>query len=166
MQTTINATISLGKPITAPVLVPVLNNPPPTRCINKPFNANGEWYEVTAMSFGNPHGAVFVDDVHNIDVPAMGSALSTHVLFPKGASIVFIQILDKENLTARLWQQNEGETTFTLEAACVAGTAAMMLQKVLKNEAIIHMADNTFQVNWDRNTDNVNLTGPADLVQK
>lgn len=166
MKKTNNATISLGKPITAPVLVPVLNNPPPTRCINKPFHANGEWYKVTAMSFGNPHGAVFVEDIDNIDVKAIGPALSTHVLFPKGASIVFIQMSDKESLKARLWQQNEGETDFTPEAACVAGTAAMMLQKVLNNEAIIHMADHTFHVNWDRSTDNVKLTGSADLVQR
>ena len=133
MQTANNITVSLGKPVTIPVLVPVEHKSTPT-CINDPFMVNGECYRVTAMSFGTPHGAVFVDDVDKIDVPTLGFALGTHALFPKGASIVFIQVIDKENLKARLWQRGKGEASFTPEAACVAGTAARMLQKTFKDE--------------------------------
>lgn len=165
MQSNINVTISLGKPITAPVLIPVEHKSTPT-CIADPFMINGECYKVTALSFGTPHGAVFVDDVDKVDVATLGSALGNHVLFPQGASIVFIQILDGENLKVRLWQRNEGEIPFSSEAACAAGTAAMMLQKVLKSEVSIHMADNTFYVNWDRGANEVSLTGPAQFIQK
>ena len=164
MKTINSATISLGALITAPVLVPVEHKSTPS-CINDPFMANGEWYKVTAMSFGTPHGAVFVDDVDSVDVPILGSALGTHPLFPEGASIVFIQMLDKENLKVRLWQRNEGETAFTPEAACVAGTAAMMLQKVLGSTAAVHMHGNTFYVKWSRGGGDVSLTGPAYMIQ-
>ena len=164
MQTMKNVTISLGKPITAPVLVPVEHKSTPT-CINDPFMVEGKPYRVTAMSFGSPHGAVFVDDIGSVNVQALGSTLGTHVLFPKGASIVFIQTLDKKSLKARLWQRGAGETAFTPEAACVAGTAAMMLQKVLENEAEVIMGGNKFHVKWDRGHDDVLLSGPADLLQ-
>ncbi|MCL2033468.1 MAG: hypothetical protein FWG94_01920 [Oscillospiraceae bacterium] len=164
MKTNNNVTVSLGKPITAPVLVPVINEPPPTRCINRPFNVKGEWHKVTAMSFGTPHGAVFVDDVDAVDVPSLGYALGNYVLFPKGASIVFIEVLDKESVKARLWQRGEGEIPFTLEAACVAGTAAMMLQKVLHNETAVHMGGNAFRVNWTRGDGEVSLSGPAGVL--
>ncbi len=141
--------VSLGKPITVPVLIPVEHKSTPS-CICEPFMVNGRCYKVTAMSFGTPHGAVFADDIANIDVPSVGEALGTHVLFPKGASIVFIQMTDKENLKARLWQRGEGEINFTPEAAGVAGTAAMMLQKAVGYNVNVNMGGNTYTVEWNR----------------
>lgn len=163
MQTTNNVTVLFGKPVTAPILVPVEHKATPT-CINDPFIVNGECYRVTAMSLGTPHGAVFVDDVDSIDVSLLGSALGTHALFPKGASIVFIEMLDRYNLKVRLWQRGEGETPFMPEAACVAGTTAIMLHKVLEDRATIIMGNNAFQVEWDRGNSDVCLTGPAELL--
>ena len=158
-----NVTISLGKPVTIPVLVPVHHASTPT-CINDPFMINGECYGVTAMSFGTPHGAVFVDDLDGIDVESLGHALGTHVLFPDGASIVFIETQTKESIKVRMWQRGVGEYSFTPEAACVAGTAAMMCQKVLYNTVNVSMDGCSFKVKWDRFGDGVTLTGPADML--
>ena len=163
MQT--NITILLGKPITAPVLIPVDHKSTPT-CINSPFMVDGKVHRVTALSFGTPHGAVFVDDVDGTDVNSLGFALGTHSLFPQGASIVFIQVIDSKSIKVRLWQRGKGENGFvTPEAACVAGTAAIMLQKVLGNEASVLMGSNTFQVKWERGADNVSLTVPMEKVR-
>ena len=164
IQSERDTTVSLGKPVTVPVLVPVKHASTPM-CISDPFMVDGECHRVTAMSFGTPHGAVFVDDLDNVDVPALGAALGTHVLFPEGASIVFIQVLDKGNVKARLWQRGEGEYPFTSEAACVAGTASMMCQKVLYNTANVTMGGNTFRMKWDRFGDGVSLSGPAELLR-
>jgi len=161
MQKTKNLTISLGKPITAPVLIPVKHNATPT-CINNPFTISGQQYSLTAMSFGTPHGAVFVEDVNNIDVSILGLELGTHPRFPKGASIVFVQVIDSENLKARLWQRGEGERLFTPEAACVAGTAAIKLQKIPSNHtATVSMGGTPYHVQWDRGNENVSISGPA-----
>lgn len=149
--------LSFGNPVTVPVLIPVEHKSTPA-CINDPFMVNGKSYGVTAMSFGSPHGAVFVENTDDVDVPSLGSALGNHALFPKGASIVFIQVLDKEHIKARLWQRGEGETPFTPEAVCVAGTAAMMLQKVLQREVHVHMGGSGFHVKWDRGGAGVHLT--------
>ena len=158
-----DVTISLGKPITVPVLVPVRHASTPT-CISDPFMVNGACYKVTAMSFGSPHGAVFVDDVDCVDVQTLGHALGTHALFPEGASIVFIQVIDRESVKVRLWQRGIGECEFTPEAACVAGTAAMMCQKILYNSANVTMAGITYRMKWDRFGDGVSLTGPDCLL--
>lgn len=126
---------------------------------------NGEVYKVTCVSFGTPHGAVLVDDVDSVDVPSIGSALGTHALFPKGASIVFIQVIDGGTLKARLWQRGEGEIAFTPEAACVAAAVATMLQKIMKHETAVTLGDYTVRVKWDRGVNEVYLTGPAELIQ-
>lgn len=156
-------TVSMGKPIMIPCLIPVKHDSTPN-CINDPFVINGKCFKVTAMSFGSPHGAVFVDNIDAVDVQGTGSALGTHSLFPKGANIVFIQILDNETVKARLWHLEKGETDFSAEAVCVSGVTAMMLHKVLTDRVNVYMGDNVFQVQWNRGTYEVYLTGPADLL--
>ncbi|MCL2036995.1 MAG: hypothetical protein FWG83_06385 [Oscillospiraceae bacterium] len=148
-----NVTVSMGKPITAPVLVPVEHKSTPI-CINDPFMVDGVCYKVTAMSFGTAHGAVFVEDVDSVDVATVGEALGTHKLFPQGASIVFVQMAEgnpKPTIKARVWQYGEGEVLFTPESACVAGTAAMMLQKTLFGEVEVSMGSHTLMVKKERN---------------
>lgn len=157
-----NVTVSLGKPITAPVLIPVSHKSTPM-CISDPFMVDGECYRVTALSFGTPHGAVIVDDVDSVDVSAIGAALGTHALFPEGASIVFIQVIDRENVRARLWQRDEGETAYTLEAIGVAGVASMMLHRAIMHSVNVSMGGNTFEVEWDR-IEGAKITGPSELL--
>jgi len=148
--------VMMGKPITAPCLIPVLHSATPA-CMAEPFMVDGTPYEVTALSFGTPHGAVLVDNVDSVDVTSLGRPLGTHALFPMGASIVFLQVLGGDQVKARLWQRDEGGIEFTREAACVAGTAAMMLQKVIKNQAQVSMGGICACVKWDRET-GVSLT--------
>ena len=156
--------ISFGKPVTAPVLVPVKHQSTP-KCINIPFMVNGGSYKVTAMSFGTPHGAVFVDDVDNVDVAKIGHALSTHPLFPKGASIVFVQMLNKDNKIVRLWQRGEGEILCTQEAACVAGIAAMMLQKTFERGINVLVHRKTFRVQWEGYGGEVFLSEASEMLR-
>ena len=163
MKSANNIIISLGKPVTAPVLVPVVHKSTPA-CIDSPFMVNGECYRVTAMAFDTPHSAVFVDDIESIDVPKLGKALGTHALFPKGASIVFIQMMDKANLKARVWQYGKGEARFSYEAIGVAGTAAMMLQKTFEDKINVSMSGNIFTVHRNRNGGTINLSGPSELI--
>ncbi|HHV59330.1 MAG TPA: hypothetical protein GXX49_03370 [Clostridiaceae bacterium] len=157
-------TVNLGKPILIPCLIPVKHKSTPN-CINVPFIVNSKCYKVTAISFGSPHGAVFVDDVDSVDVQKAGPALGTHSLFPKGANIVFIQVLTREAIKARLWHLEKGESDFTAEAVCVSGVTAIMLHKILTDKAKVYMGENVFQVEPDRRTNEVYLTGPADLLE-
>lgn len=155
-------TISMGQPTTVPVLVPVEHRSTPA-FINNPLVIDGNIYRVTALSLGSPHGAVIVDDVDSVDVSALGAALGTHVLFPKGANIVFIQVLDKESIRVRIWQRDVGEVPFAGESIAVAGVAARMLQKALFHDVRVDAGGVSFQVNWNRVND-VSLTGPSELL--
>ncbi len=162
MKRSNSITVSFGKPVTASCLIPVLHDSTPN-CISDPFMVNGKEYRVTALSFRTPHGVVIVNDAESIDVWSLGSSLGTHVLFPRGANIVFVQVIDSKTIKARLWQRGEGETAFTLEAVCVAMVTSRMLQKIMVHKANVLMGGNTFEVEWDTIGD-AKLTGPADLV--
>ena len=155
--------VSMGKPVTAPCLIPVEHKSTPN-CVNKPFKTDdGEFYKVTCLSFGNPHGVVFFEDVDNADVINLGGILEKHALFPDGASIVFAQVLDKTKIKARLWERGKGEISYTPEAACVAMTAARMLQKIYGGGADVFMGGKKFHVSWDSVIDDVYVAGPLDF---
>jgi len=162
MKTTNSVSISLGKPITAPCLIPVLHASTPN-CISEPFMVDGKVYRVTALSFGTPHGVVIVDDVDSIDVRSLGASLGTHPLFPEGASIVFVQKINDETIKASLWQRGVGETAFTCEAVCAAATVSIMLQTIIRSIANVLMGGEAFQVKWD-GIGEVNIIGAANLI--
>jgi len=148
--------VIFSKPVIAPFLIPVTHDSTPN-CINSPFMVDGKCYGVTALSFGSPYGVVVVDNLDDTDVSALGAALGTHRLFPKGANIVFMQMLGRENLKAQAWPM-AGEKVMPFEAACAAGTAAMMLRKVLSGTVTVRMGENSFQVAWDKGEGDVRLT--------
>ena len=150
---------NMGKPITSPCLIPVRHKSTPN-CINSPFMVNGEVYRLTCLSFGTPHGAVFFENIETVDINNIGKTLENHPLFPEGASIVFIQVLNKKQIKARLWQRGKGETPYTYEAVCVAMTSARMLQKIYSDDANVFMDDNKFHVNWKSLTNDVYVAGP------
>ncbi len=159
------STLTFSDPVTAPVLIPVEHKSTPS-CINEPFMVDGKVYGVTALSFGSPHGAVFVENADAVDVAALGLKLGSHVLFPEGASIVFIEVTGRESVKARLWQRGEGEIMYTNEAAAVAGTAAMMLQKVLSSKVSVHMGYYVTRAEWERSGRGVSLTGLEELLSE
>ncbi|MCL2050539.1 MAG: hypothetical protein FWG91_02230 [Lachnospiraceae bacterium] len=159
-----NISVSFGKPITAPYLIPVLYNGSPM-CINNPLLIDGEILKVTVISLGRPHGVLFVDDLKSVDVKKIGALLGTNAIFPKGASIIFAKKQDEESLETRLWQHGEGETAYTNEAAAVAGTVAIMLNKTCITKVKVTMGGNSFLTEWGRGeNDEVILTGKKELM--
>ncbi|MCL2062322.1 MAG: hypothetical protein FWH03_06850 [Firmicutes bacterium] len=140
--------ISLGRPITAPSLIPICHTVTP-QCINTPIMVNGACRFITAVSLGAPFGAVFVENVDAADIAQTGKALAVHPLFPQGASIVFIQLLSKQSLKARFFE-GAGKTASALQAAAVAAITAMMLQKTWESELDVLLDEKTFRIKWDR----------------
>lgn len=148
--------VCVGRPITAPALVPVLHRAT-SACICEPFIACGKVWHVTALHLGTTFAVVLCEDISNMDITQPGAALSTHVLFPQGADILFVQVLDSKRIGVRLWQKMHGEKICTPEAAGAAASAAIMLQEVYSNtaEVEIHAHAGTFRAAWDRWDDTV-----------
>lgn len=153
MTTNAKAT-ALGTPILTPVLIPVLHCATP-HCINESFMVEGRSHKITCLSFGTPHGIEFVQDLQAVDIQTLGPLLSTHRLFPKGASIIFAQITGKDSLKMHLWQQYMGKTDFTTEAVGVAATAAILLGMLQTPTVTVYTDSHEFTVHWDRSINNV-----------
>lgn len=123
--------VNMGSPNFEADKIPIIWN---GTFINRPINVEGEVFKATALSMGNPHCIVFVDNVENYPVEVVGPKLENHELFPKRTNVEFVQIVSKEKLKIRVWERGVGETLACGTGACASVVAARILGKV--NEAV------------------------------
>ena len=90
------------------------------------LQADGSDFEITAVSTGNPHGVIFVDQIATVDVATIGAALSTHEAFPNHANIGFCQVVDRGFMRLRVYERGVGETR-----ACGTGASAAVVLSLI-----------------------------------
>jgi diaminopimelate epimerase len=121
------------------------------------------------VNSGVPHVVVLVDDLENVDVRGIGSAIRRHELFaPKGANVNFLRERGERQIAIRTYERGvENETL-----ACGTGVvASALIFAALKNVSspieVLVRGGNELQVGFEKTGDrfsNVTLTGPADFV--
>lgn len=91
-----------------------------------------EVYNGTAISMGNPHYVIFVDDVDKFPVTELGPRIEKHHLFPEGVNVEFVQVIDSNTVKFRVWERGSGETMACGTGACAVCVAANMLGRAGK----------------------------------
>lgn len=120
-----SATVDMGAPINLPALVPVIA-PTADPLIEYPVETSAGKVLLTAVSMGNPHGVIFVDDLSTIDVHALGRELECHPMWPDRANIEFAQLIGDDHIRMRVWERGSGETMACGTGACATAVAAML----------------------------------------
>ncbi|HXX39243.1 MAG TPA: diaminopimelate epimerase [bacterium] len=98
---------------------------PDREIVGERITVNGETVEITAVSIGNPHCVVFVDDPASVDLARLGPALEHHPMFPNRANVQFVRVDSPSRVTIRIWERGAGETmasgssSSAVAAACV-----------------------------------------------
>lgn len=94
---------------------------------------DGHTYKLYAISVGNPHAVCIVDDLERIAINDLGHQLSTNTIFPQGANIGFMQVLDKRNVRLRVYERGAGATLACGSGACAAMLVGAHLQLLERN---------------------------------
>ena len=84
------------------------------------LNVDGETYNCAAVSMGNPHCILFVEDAEAAPVADLGARIETHPLFPNRTNVEFVSVRDGSHLRMRVWERGAGITR-----ACGSGTCAV-----------------------------------------
>lgn len=100
------------------------------QCINCDLTVDDEPYKVTALSMGNPHCVIFVENLAEFAVQYVGPIVENHSAFPKRTNAGFVQVLGKNELKVRVWERGCGETLACGTGTCAAVAAANRLGKV------------------------------------
>ena len=124
------------------------------------LEAGGQVYTGTVVSMGNPHLVIFVNDINDIDLPAIGPKLETHAFFPDRTNVEFVQVLKDDEVRMRVWERGSGITQACGTGACATAVAAALTGKSGRKTDII-MDGGSLTIEWDEKTDHVWMTGGA-----
>ncbi len=161
----VGATVDMGEPELVPSRIPVLvvDGDDDTRFIARTVNVAGTIRSVTAVSMGNPHAVVFVENTEKLDLPHIGSEFETHPIFPAKVNTEFVQIMDSAKVKMRVWERGAGETLACGTGACAVAVASVLTGKT--GRAIdVELLGGTLHINWDAETNHVFMTGGAVTV--
>lgn len=151
----------IGKPRFASEDVPFLCSTPQEAVVNAPVLVDGRQYSVSAVNIGNPVACIFVSDFA-FDWRSLGRTLETHEKFPERANIVFVKVVDEQNIEIRIWERGAGETAAS--GTCSSGAAVLSAFLLKTGRSVrVHSEGGITEVLW-RNDGEIILTGRADLV--
>ncbi|MGN0481459.1 MAG: diaminopimelate epimerase [Lachnospiraceae bacterium] len=160
----VSVKVNMGAPELMPARIPMnVEMAGVEPFINQEVKVNDKIYHMTAVSMGNPHAIVYVDDVDSLDLEKIGPAFENHKLFPERVNTEFIQIIDRSTLKMRVWERGSGETFACGTGAC-ASLVASVLNNVSDTKATLKLRGGDLLIEWDRNDNVVYMTGPAVTV--
>jgi len=127
--------------------------------IEQPISALGEEFLATAVSMGNPHIVIFVDDVASVDLARIGPALETHDLFPARVNVHFVQVATPTHLIQRTWERGAGATLACGTGACAVGVAGVLTNRAERTVRIT-LPGGDLKIEYQEDG-RVFMTGPA-----
>ena len=129
------------------------------------YQIDYEGREITfsALSIGNPHMVIQVEDVESADLETLGPYFEAHKMFPARANIGFMQILDRGTFKLRVFERGVGETRACGSGACAAMVAAVQLN-MLEHTALAILSGGELNLEWQGGTNPVMMTGETAMV--
>jgi diaminopimelate epimerase len=118
-----------------------------------------------AVNMGNPHAVFFVPDADQVDLERYGPMVETHSMFPNKTNVEVVHIVDEHTLRMRVWERGVGIT-----GACGSGAAAAVIaahrRDFIGRQAMVQLDGGVLTFNWDIDTDELFMAGPATYVYK
>ncbi len=150
-------TVDMGEPGLAPADVPF---DAPDIAILYPLQVNDQSIEISAISMGNPHAVIRVDDIETAPVAELGPIIEGNERFPQRVNVGFMEILNPETIRVRVFERGAGETLACGSGACAAVVAGR-LQGVLAERVKVILHGGDLVVSWVGEGHRVMMTGPA-----
>ncbi len=155
-----SVSVSMGEPGFNPARIPF---DAPAEAASYALEAGGEHVELGAVSIGNPHAVLRVENVERAPVGRLGPLIEHHPRFPRRANVGFMQVLARGHIALRVFERGVGETLACGTGACAA-VAVGRHQGLLEPEVRVDLPGGTMRVSWTGPGAEIWLTGPAITV--
>ncbi|NRF92785.1 diaminopimelate epimerase [Paenibacillus frigoriresistens] len=153
--------VDMGQPILNGLQVPTTVDE--AKVINYPIEVDGKEFRFTAVSMGNPHCVIYVEDAVNFDLATWGPKLEVHPMFPRKINVEFVTVKNRAYTDMRVWERGAGPTL-----ACGTGACATLVSSVLNGltdrEATVSLKGGELFIEWNEADNHVYMTGPAEEV--
>jgi diaminopimelate epimerase len=115
---------------------------------------------MAALSMGNPHAVIQVEDIESATVADLGPAVQQSNWFPQGVNVGFMQVVDSARIRLRVFERGAGETMACGSGACAAVVAGR-LSGTLIESVTVSLTGGDLDVSWAGDEAPVLMTGPA-----
>jgi len=153
--------VNMGRPRFSPAELPFLA----TEALSYTLEVEGEKYQIGAVSMGNPHAVLPVDDVDLAEVARLGALIEHHERFPERVNVGFMQIVDREKIRLRVFERGAAETLACGTGACAA-VAVGQRQGLLADRVQVKLPGGSLLIEWQGEAHDLYMTGPAERVYK
>lgn len=150
-------TVDMGPPRLEPAAVPFKA---PARAAVYSLEVDGRDYAIGALSMGNPHAVLRVEDVDRAPVAELGARIEQHPRFPNRVNVGFMQVLGRDHIRLRVFERGVGETRACGTGACAAAVAGH-LQELLDARVRVSLTGGDLVISWAGEGQSVFMTGPA-----
>jgi diaminopimelate epimerase len=153
--------VDMGAPILQGALVPTQLDQ--DQVLNYPIEVEGREFNFTAVSMGNPHCVIYVDDATTFDLTLWGPKLEHHPMFPRRVNVEFTTVKARNAMDMRVWERGAGPTLACGTGAC-ASLVASVLNGVSDRAATVSLKGGDLFIEWNKEDGHVYMTGPAEQV--
>lgn len=153
-------TVNMGEPWLEPAEIPFQAG---ERSLSYEVEVLGQSVMLAAVSMGNPHAVLLVDDVATAPVATLGPALESHPRFPERVNVGFMQVVNRGHIKLRVFERGSGETLACGTGACAAVVAGI-LQGRLDSKVKVQLPGGELNIRWGGKGQPVFMTGPSAKV--
>lgn len=152
--------VNMGKPQLKPAKIPFNAD---KEANTYPILIDKQQYTIGAVSMGNPHSVLLVDDINTDAVEKLGPKIESHPDFPQRVNAGFMEVIDSKNINLRVYERGVGETQACGTGACAAVVAGR-LQGLLDQQVAVNLPGGKLIIEWRGKGHPVMMTGPATTV--
>lgn len=158
----VSVRVNMGAPILRAEEVPMVCEK--DTAVAYPLEVDGSVWNVTAVSMGNPHAVVYIDDVDGLEIEKIGPAFEHHPAFPDRVNTEFVRVIDRHTVQMRVWERGSGETLACGTGACAVAVSSILNGFVEDGEVTVKLLGGDLRIEWNRQENTVYMTGPATTV--
>jgi diaminopimelate epimerase len=155
-----DVTVNMGRPNFDPQALPFLAD---KQQLQYPLSLNDAVLQISAVSMGNPHAVVVVDDVNTTPVSELGPQIESHSQFPQRVNAGFMQVVNPHEIHLRVFERGSGETLACGTGACAAVVSGIQLN-LLQSPVLVNTRGGQLHITWEGASSAVMMTGPAVIV--
>lgn len=153
-------TVDMGRAVFEPSAIPVRVDGP--RAIDVPLVVAGREIRINAVSMGNPHCVVLLDDISEALARALGPVLEAHDLFPHRTNVQLVKVLGPQDLAVEIWERGAGYTLASGTSSCAAVSVAH-LRGLCGRSVRVHSPGGVVAVEIG-DDDNLRMTGAVQRI--
>ena len=150
--------VDVGEPLLQRSLIPMTGDPE-AKAINELLTVGAESYRVNGIRVGTPHCVIFIDEVEDLDLKAVGQPIELHAMFPRKTNVEFVKVIDRKTLRMRVWERGAGITLACGTGSCASAVAAVLNGKT-DRMVTVHLDGGYLLIEWGEDN-HLYKTGPA-----